>query len=208
MGFELICLGLIALLSGFLLAFFGYRLFVILLPIWGFVFGFALAVQTIELIFGSGYLSTVTAWVVGVIVGVVAGLLSYLFWLVGVALFSASFGYVLGSSLLAGLGVDEPWLIWLAGLAIAGLLALVVIRWNWQKYAIILITSLTGAALIAGGLLLPFGFYSIDNFVNGLPVKSLISSYPLVLVFWVLLASMAVITQWRVNRNYELPLSP
>ena len=43
MVFQLFCMALIALLFGQALVFGGYRLFIFLLPIWGFFFGFGLA---------------------------------------------------------------------------------------------------------------------------------------------------------------------
>jgi len=52
MGFELFCATMIALLMGLVICFGGYRLFLVLLPIWGFFFGFALGAQTIQALFG------------------------------------------------------------------------------------------------------------------------------------------------------------
>ena len=46
MSFELLCMGLIGLLFGLAVVFGGYRLFIVLLPIWGFFFGFLDMVYT------------------------------------------------------------------------------------------------------------------------------------------------------------------
>ncbi len=56
MGFELFCATLIAIILGLVVCFGGYRLFLILLPIWGFFFGFFLGAETVQVIFGIGFL--------------------------------------------------------------------------------------------------------------------------------------------------------
>jgi hypothetical protein len=54
---ALACAGLIGILFGLALCFAGYRLFIILLPIWGFFFGLALGAQTLQALFGMGFLT-------------------------------------------------------------------------------------------------------------------------------------------------------
>ncbi len=68
-GFEVFCATMIALLFGLLLVFGGYRLFLLLLPIWGFFFGFGLGAQTMTWLLGEAFLGTVTGWIVGFFVG-------------------------------------------------------------------------------------------------------------------------------------------
>ena len=53
--FTLACAGLIGSIFGLLLAFFGYRLFLVLLPIWGFFFGLWLGADTMQVLFGEGF---------------------------------------------------------------------------------------------------------------------------------------------------------
>src|SRR5512137_206617 len=91
--FALMCGGMIALLFGLVLAFAGYRLFLILLPIWGFFFGFGLGAQSIQALFGDAFLATITSWVVGFIVAAVFAILAYLFYVAAVAIASFSLGY-------------------------------------------------------------------------------------------------------------------
>ena len=105
MTLELLCMALIAIVFGLTVAFYGYRIFLILLPIWGFFFGFGLGAQTITVLFGDAFLATVTGWVVGFVVGVIFAVLSYLFYIVGVAIFSGSFGYALGIAIMGAIGL-------------------------------------------------------------------------------------------------------
>ena len=109
MGFELFCATMIALILGLIITFGGYRLFLALLPIWGFFFGFALGAQSLQALFGMGFLSSVTSWVVGFFVGAIFALLSYLFYAVGVALVAGGLGYALGAGFVS-LFVDWGWL--------------------------------------------------------------------------------------------------
>ena len=62
MTFSLLCIALIALLFGLAVVFGGYRLFLVLLPIWGFFFGFFLGIQSVQALFGIGFLATVPVW--------------------------------------------------------------------------------------------------------------------------------------------------
>ena len=96
MTFQIFCATWIALVFGVAVAFRGYRFFLVLLPILGFVIGFTLGAQTLQAIFDVGFLTTVTSWVVGFLVGLLFGVLSYLFYFVGVALLSFGLGYAIG----------------------------------------------------------------------------------------------------------------
>ena len=90
MGFELFCATLIALFLGAVILFGGYRLFLILLPIWGFFFGFGLGAHTVTLLFGQEFFATVTSWVVGFVVGVLFALLAYFFYAIAIAIVAGS----------------------------------------------------------------------------------------------------------------------
>jgi hypothetical protein len=141
-------MGMIALLFGLAVAFFGYRLFLILLPIWAFFFGFFLGAQTLQMIFSGGFLVTITSWVVGFIVGAILAILSYLFYIVAVAIISGSFGYGVTVGILEAIGLNFGFLLWLIAIIVGVVVALVVLRFNIQKYAIILITAVGGTAII------------------------------------------------------------
>ncbi|MGD8586106.1 MAG: hypothetical protein PVJ75_12205, partial [Chloroflexota bacterium] len=80
MAFEYLCTTLIALFVGAAICFGGYRWFLILLPVWGFFFGFGLGAQSIQILLGVGFLATVSGWLVGFIVGLLFAVLSYLFY--------------------------------------------------------------------------------------------------------------------------------
>jgi hypothetical protein len=104
---------------GAAVAFAGYRLFLFLLPVWGFVAGFLLGAQTLQALFGTGFLSEVSSWVFGLIVGLLFAVLSYLFYIVAVAVLAGTFGYALGVGLMGALGIDFGLITWLVGIVLA-----------------------------------------------------------------------------------------
>ena len=111
--------GGILLFLGSLIAFAGYRLFLILLPIYGFFFGLAFGAHTVQALFGDGFLSTTTSWVVGFFAGLLFALLSYLFWAFAVAVVAGSLGYALVAGFFSLFGADLDVLVWIVGVAVA-----------------------------------------------------------------------------------------
>lgn len=205
MGFELLCAVVIALAFAAFIAFAGYRFFIILLPIWGFVWGFGLGAQSVQLLFQEqGMLTTVTSWVVAFFVGALFAVLSYLFYLAAVALFSASIGYALGVAIM-GLIFPMGFITWLVGIVLAVVVAFVVLRYNVQKYVIILGTAVFGAglsvAVIAAGLggLQKFQLYFQD------PVRAIMSTVGW--FGWLVFLAIAIggaYVQWRASDKYKL----
>jgi len=203
MSFELFCITLIALLFGATLVFAGYRLFILLLPIWGFFFGFGLGVQTLQALFGVGFLATVTSWGVGFVLGAIFALLSYLFYLAAVALLSGSLGYGLAVGLLTWIGLPFGALVWLIGLAAGVALAVVVLRFNIQKYAIIVFTALAGTAMVIFTLLVASGSLSLLDLLSA-PVRSAISNSGWWLLFFLVMVIGGIVVQWRSTRDVSL----
>ena len=203
MAFELFCMSLIALLFGLALTFGGYRLFLILLPIWGFFFGFGLGAQTLQVLFGVGMMATVTSWVVGFIVGAIFAVLSYLFYMVAVALLSGSFGYGLTVGLLTAIGMNFGFIVWAIGLVAGVVLAVVVIIFNIQKYAIIVITAVGGTSAIIFTLLAIFGNVTLVELLLG-PVRLAIANSFWWLLFFLIVAGAGIVVQIMANRSYEI----
>jgi hypothetical protein len=148
MAFELLCATIIALLVGTAICFGGYRWFMILLPIWGFFFGFGLGAQTVQVLLGFGALSTVTSWVVGFFAGALFAVLSYLFYTFGVVVLAGSLGYGLGVGFMGLLGFDIGIFAWLVGLGVAVILIAATLFWDLARYVIMVTTAIGGAALI------------------------------------------------------------
>lgn len=205
MAFELFCAVVIALAFAAFVAFAGYRFFLVLLPIWGFVWGFGLGAQSVQLLFQEQtMLASVTSWVVAFFVGVLFAVLSYLFYLAAVALFSASIGYALGVALM-GLVFPPGFITWLVAIVLAVVVAFVVLRYNIQKYVIIIGTAVMGAgvsvAVIAAGLggMQKFQLYFED------PIKAIMSTVGW--FGWLVFLAIAIggaFVQWRASDKYTV----
>ena len=93
MFFQIVLASLLIILMGLGLCFGGYRFFTILLPIWGFFAGFQFGATIFTNLFGQGFLSTVISWVIGLLVGISAAALAYLFYAAAVVLLAGLVGY-------------------------------------------------------------------------------------------------------------------
>ncbi len=204
MTFGLLCMGLIALLFGLAVVFSGYRLFLVLLPIWGFFVGFFLGAQTIQWILNENLLATVTSWAVGFIVGAIFAILSYLFYFIAVGIISFSLGYGAAYSVLAWIGMESAtFLIWLIAVIVGIAVALVVYYFNIQKYAIIVATAVGGTGLIIFTLLALFsGMGPIELMLD--PVRRALDESFWWLLFFIVIAGLGIIGQVQSNRNFEI----
>ena len=203
MTFQIFCATLIALVFGVAVAFRGYRFFLVLLPILGFVIGFTLGAQTLQAIFDVGFLTTVTSWVVGFLVGLLFGVLSYLFYFVGVALLSFGLGYAISAGFMGLIGFDLGLVSWLVGMVAGVAIAGVVIFLNVQKWVIVAITSFFGSAAIIGSLMLVLGKISIEDLGTNAVGKAIEDSF-LWLLFYMVLAVLGIASQIGIDQTVEL----
>jgi hypothetical protein len=195
------CAGLIGITFGMLVCFAGYRLFLVLLPIWGFFFGLAFGAQAVQAIFGQAFLATITSWVVGFVVGAIFAALSYLFYVFAVALIAGSLGYGAAVGILLAIGLQMNILVWLIGIVVAIALAIITLRFNLAKWVIIIATSIMGAATIVGTIVLMF-YPSAQVMEN--PVKFVLSASPLTAILFIVVAIVGILAQVRQNRNWTL----
>ncbi|HMK08744.1 MAG TPA: hypothetical protein VK449_06890 [Anaerolineales bacterium] len=201
--FELLCAGLIALGFGLVVLLNGYKLFLILLPIWGFLFGFVFGAETIQALFNVGFLATVTSWVVGFIVGAVFAVLSYLFWIAAVAIFSGMVGYAIGVGLMGLIGLQSGLIPWLVGVAAGVALAIAVVMLNLQKWVIIIGSAVIGAGVIIGTFLVLFGVVP-PMLISGKAVSLAVHNSVWWMIGYLVLFVAGVLGQYRTTREFTL----
>ena len=186
MAFELFCATMIALLFGLAITFGGYRLFLVLLPIWGFFFGFGLGAQTLQVLFGYGFLATVTSWIVGFVVGALFAVLSYMFYVFGVALLAGSLGYGMGVAVMAWVGFSPGFITWLVGIILGIVLIFVTIMFNLQKYMVIIATSIIGSGVLIGTLMMGVVGVALTRFVDN-PIRTMLQDSPIWTILFLVL---------------------
>jgi hypothetical protein len=199
--FAIACGGLIVSLFGALMCFFGYRLFLFLLPIWGFFFGLMLGAQSMQALFGTGFLAEISSWVVGFVVGVVFAALSYLFYFAAVAIIAGSIGYGITVAILLAIGLQMNFLTWLIGIVVAVALAFVTLRFNLQKWVIIIATSLAGAAVVFGAYFAMFNPHAqlLEN-----PIKAYLAASPFLMILAIALAIGGIVFQFKNTQSYTI----
>src|SRR4051794_18247960 len=201
--FALAITAMIAMFFGFVVAFSGYRFFLVLLPIFGFFYGFGLGAQSMQALFGQAFLATVTSWVVGFLVAMVFAVLSYLFYLFGVALIAGALGYSLGTSLIMALGIDFGFLAWLIGIAFGVVFAVGAIALNIQKWVIIVGSGLLGAGIIVGTFLFVLGGLPAAQLTQN-PVRYVLQTSPFWLFVYFVVAGFAIAAQYATTRTMEI----
>jgi len=207
MFFEVLFVGLLALLLGAAFCFIGYRFFRILIPIWGFFAGFFFGAQGVVSLFGGGFLSTVTSWVIGLVVGLIFAALAYFFYYAAVVILGGSVGYSIGTGLIAALGLSQQGFIAvIVGLVVAVALAILIIILNLPKILIIVFSALGGASTIVAGFLLLLGRIPLASFGYG-TVSAIILNSWLWLIVWLVLAGAGMVVQWRSSQQYTLEWS-
>jgi hypothetical protein len=149
---EGLLLGLLAVAIGLAFCFWGFRLFLILLPIWGFFVGFMLGAQGTTALLGEAFLATTLGWVIGFLLGLLFAVLSYLYYWIAVILLGGALGYSLTIGLFEWLNLNaEGWVALIAGLVVGAIFAVGFFILHMPAVLVIVATAIGGAfATIAG----------------------------------------------------------
>jgi hypothetical protein len=199
-----ILLGILAIVVGTAVCLAGLRLFVLLLPVWGFVVGFLGGAALVTALAGDGFLSTTLGIVVGIVVGIAGAILAYLFWYVGVILAAGSAGSLLGATLFAAIGVKSTWALFIIGVIIAALFILAAFIIQLPIYLVIVNTALAGATVVVGGLLLIFN--KIDRADIGTTAAwQQIHHHWLLWLLWAVIAAIGIGSQLTAVEQATLP---
>jgi hypothetical protein len=186
-----VLVGLFALVLGAAVCFLGLRLWFVMLPILGFIAGFFLGAEFITAVFGDGFLSTVTGWIIGIVVGLAFAVLSYFIWYAGAIIAAASVGAVLGSGLMRAFDVNTNWVVTIVALAGATLFALVALLIALPIYIVIINTALAGAVAAVTGAMLVLNRIDLDELERG-PAWAFISESWFWVLVWIVLAALGI----------------
>lgn len=157
-----LAVGIVAVLAGAVFCFRGYLAMRLVIPIWGAFAGFMLGAGIVS--GDAGFLGTALGWVVGIGVGIVFGLVAYLYYEVSVVLGMMGIGFVLGTSVMVALGVTWSWLTVLVGVVLAVALAVVAIVSDLPMVLLTVLTAFAGASTIVAGSMLLVGTIDVEDF--------------------------------------------
>ena len=200
-------IALIAVLVGAAFCFAGFRFFLLLLPIWGFVVGFNVGTDATSAIFGDGTFATVTSWVIGFVLALLFAVFSYLWYWLAIALLGGSVGYILGSSAWGLIGNEHGIVAFGIGLVCAVALAIAVLALNVPKLLVVVLSGLGGAGVILAGWFVLIGTVPTDN-IHWTTVGHEITTSWFYLIVWGVLAAAGILAQLRAPAigpdTYEL----
>lgn len=173
---EDVVVGLLAILIGGAFCFRGYLAMRVIIPIWGAFVGFFLGAGLVAQWTDGGFLASATAWLVGIGVALLFGVLAYLYYEVSVVLSMAAIGWVLGTGLLVALGVTWSWVVVLGGVAVGVLLAFVAIVADLPMALLTILTALGGAVVVTGGVMLLVGTLDVGQLGQGATTQAMDTS--------------------------------
>ena len=196
MSFEGILLGLIALGVGAAFTFYGFKFFLILLPLWAFVVGFAAGAQALSSLFGDGFLATVSGWVVGFILGAVFAVISYLWYWAAIVLLGGGLGYTIGVGLMGWLNI-HGFLAVVVGVIVGAVFAVGTILLRAPRVLVVVFTALGGSATIVAGALLIIGRIQPSSLGDGV-LAAVLEDNLFWFAAWVAIAALGVVYQSRM----------
>ena len=198
---ETVFVSMQQLLLGLALCFFGFRLFVVLLPMFSFFAGFLITAQAMQELFGGGFLATISSWVFSLVIGILCAVAAYFFYYMAVAVLAAAVGFELGVGLMAGLGVAAGFVLFIVGAIVAAALCVAVLLLNVPKAFIVVLSALAGAGMILTGILLALGRISLTALTWG-PVGAYIRESWFWSLGFLAIAAAGVAVQLLVPTGY------
>ena len=162
-----ILLGLLAIVAGAAMLVAGQFVLRLVIPVWGFFAGFAFGAGLVAELADERFLGTVLGWVLGLVFALVFAVFAYLYYYVAVTLAMGAFGFAIGSGLVVALGIDWNWVAVLVGLVIGVLVGLVSVFTNMPMIVLVVFSSIAGAAIVVGGLMLLVGSLNSADFTRG-----------------------------------------
>lgn len=183
----------------------GYRLFRLLAPIWGFLVGFNLATAVMRGVLHTQPLATATGWIVAVVLGLIFAALAYGYYYLSVVILGASVGYTLGQTAVATLFAQAGVSTLIAGLIGAAALAVLVIALNLPKALIVVLTALGGASAAVAGVMLAFGWVSLDTLQSSLTASGAAAAFA---PGWVTLVTLGLAVVGVLAQAGRLRIAP
>jgi hypothetical protein len=168
MTIEQIIVGLLAIGIGLAWAFYGLKLFTILLPIWAFFFGLIAGAQWSVDIFGQGFFASVLSWGIGLVFGLVLAAICFFWYYAAIVILGGAVGYALGVGFFDWLGLGTGVIVVIIGLIIGAIFAIGTFMLGVPVLLVMVFSAFSGAAAVVNGVLIVFGTIKLESLNQGI----------------------------------------
>lgn len=168
MSIEGIIIGLLAIAVGLAWAFYGLKLFTILLPLWAFFFGLLAGAQWGADVFGQGFFATVLSWGIGLVVGIVLAAIAFFWYYAAIVILGGAVGYALAVGFFEYFGFDTGVLIVLIGLIVGAVFAIGTFILGVPVLLVMVFSAFSGAAAVVNGALILTGQIKLETLHTGI----------------------------------------
>ncbi|MCJ7657568.1 MAG: DUF4203 domain-containing protein [Anaerolineales bacterium] len=204
---QIILFSLLAIVVGAALILYGYRIFLVLLPVFGFFAGFWVGASAMQWTLNENFLATLFSIIVGVVLGIIFAIASYAIYFAGVAVVAFAFGAMIAVGIMTFIGFEAGAVVSLAALAAGVLLAIITFQKNLQKYFIMGIMSLGGGNLVVLGILVLIGQVSLEVLrAKGDMIGPVLAAGALWVIIWLGLAIAGLVYQIRTSSDFEFSM--
>ncbi len=196
MSIEGIIVGLLALAVGLGWAFYGLKVFTILLPVWAFFFGLLSGADWAQSVFGDGLFASVLSWGIGLVLGLVLAVISYLWYYAAITIAGGAVGYALGLGFMDWLAPNAEVLGIVIGLVVGAVFAAGTFLLGVPVWLVIWFSAISGAAAAVNGVLIFLGRIHLADLHGGLMSGLLTDSF-IGVAAWIVVAVVAGLWQTR-----------
>jgi hypothetical protein len=203
LSLETILIGGALALIGIAFTFAGYPLFLILLPLWAFMWGLIGGGGAVAQALGNGLFADAVGIGIGIVLGILAALVALAFWWAGIILLGASLGYYVGSGLVTAIGINPGLLSLIVGLVGAAIVGSVFVIYRAPRIAVVIITAFLGGAAAVAGVLVFFGTIPADSLRTGV-IETIREQGPISILVALALGLVGSAFQYQFSRNTEV----
>jgi hypothetical protein len=196
MSLEGIIVGLLAIGIGLAWAFYGLKLFTILLPIWAFFFGLVAGAQWGQDVFGDGVFSTVLSWGIGLVVGIVLAAISFFWYYAAIVILGGAAGYALGVGFFEYFGFGTGLIVVIIGLIVGAVFAIGTFVLGVPILLVMVLSAFSGAAAVVNGVLIVTNQIKLDTLHDGI-FGSLLHQGPIGTIAFIVVGVAALFYQMR-----------
>ena len=196
MTIQGIIVGLLAIAIGLAWAFYGLKLFTILLPIWAFFFGLVAGAQWGVDVFGEGFFSSVLSWGIGLVLGLVLAAISFFWYYAAIVILGGAVGYALGDPVFDYFNISTGPIIVIIGLIVGAIFAIGTFVLGVPVLLVMVFSAFSGSAAVVNGVLLFLGQIKLEGLQEGI-FGALFTNGILGTVIWLVLGAVALYWQMR-----------